>query len=181
LITAQFSMHGNRVFLVGLMGAGKTTIGQMLAKRLNMKFVDSDHVLEERTGASIATIFEVEGEASFRQREAAIVDELSCWPGIVLATGGGAVNDLLSRDRLRGRGTVIYLHTSAELAFERIKRNRERPLLNVHDPLLKLAQLYQLRHANYLAAAHHVVESHKDRPALVVAEIATLIMDSGSD
>jgi shikimate kinase len=165
------------LFLVGLMGAGKTTIGQLLARRLSYEFFDSDHVLEQRTGASAATIFEVEGEPSFRTREEAIIDELSLLPSVVLATGGGAVLNAHTRQRLSVRGTVIYLHASAQTSYERVRRNRERPLLMVDDPLQKLSALYRQRHPLYLECAAHVVESHRDRPSQVVQEVITLVSD----
>jgi shikimate kinase len=166
---------GRSIFLIGLMGAGKTTIGQMLAKRIGFKFVDSDHVLERRTGATAATIFEVEGEESFRNREAAVIDEISMQYGIVLATGGGAVTDSATRERLKQRGTVVYLHATAAMAYERVRKNRDRPLLMVDDPLDKLKTLYEARHPLYLECAHHVVESHRDRPSLVVQDVIALV------
>jgi shikimate kinase len=169
--------HGENIFMVGLMGAGKTTIGQMLARRLNYKFFDSDHVLEERTGASTATIFEVEGEPSFRAREETTIDELSLRTGTVLATGGGAIINALTRQRLSARGIVIYLHATAHTSYERVRRNRERPLLMVNDPLEKLSALYTQRHPLYLECATHIVESHRDRPNQVVQEVISLIND----
>lgn len=157
------------------MGSGKTTIGQLLAKRLQLTFIDSDHELEQRTGVSVATIFEIEGEPAFRHREAAIINELSVRQPIVLATGGGAILDPQTRSVLRERGTVIYLHSTAETSYERIRRNRERPLLMVTDPLARLRQLYELRHPLYSETAHFVVESYRDRPTAVVNEIASAL------
>jgi shikimate kinase len=165
------------IFLVGLMGAGKTTVGQLLAKRFGFEFVDSDQEIEARAGASVATIFEIEGEASFRAREALIVDELTTRSHVVLATGGGAIIDPMSRRLLRERGTVIYLHTTPEMAYQRVRRSRERPMLRVEDPLLKLRLLYEQRHDLYDQCANHVVKSHGDRPALVVADIVALLLD----
>ncbi len=173
-------MHNRNVFLIGLMGSGKTTIGQLLAKRLQLTFIDSDHELEQRTGVSVATIFEIEGESVFRQREAAIIDELSSRRPIVLSTGGGAVLDPQTRCVLRERGMVVYLHSTAETSYERIRRNRDRPLLMVTDPLARLKQLYELRHPLYLATAHVVVESYRDRPTAVINEIANALA-SGDD
>src|SRR3954467_5324897 len=100
------------IFLVGLMGAGKTTVGRALAKRLGSQFIDSDHEIEARTGASIPWIFEIEGEASFRQREAEVIRDITAHSNIVLATGGGAVLKPENRACLKGRGTVIYLRAS---------------------------------------------------------------------
>ena len=163
------------VFLIGLMGSGKTTIGQLLAKRLQLPFIDSDHELELRTGVSVATIFEIEGEAAFRQREAAIIDEISGRESIVLGTGGGAILNAQTRAVLRERGTVIYLHSTAETSYERVRRNRDRPLLMVSDPLQRLRQLYAVRDPLYAATAHHIIESYRDRPTAVVNEIASLL------
>jgi shikimate kinase len=163
------------VFLIGLMGSGKTTIGQLLAKRLHLPFIDSDHELEQRTGVSVSTIFEIEGETAFRVREAAIIDELTRGESLVLGTGGGAVLDRHTREVLRGRGTVIYLHSTAEISYDRVRRNRDRPLLMVTDPLARLRQLYEIRHPLYLETAHHVIESYRDRPTAVVNEIETAL------
>jgi len=157
------------------MGSGKTTIGQLLAKRLDRPFVDSDHELEGRTGVSVATIFEIEGEPAFRLREAQIIDELTKIQPIILGTGGGAILNAGTREILRGRGTVIYLHSTPETSYERVKRNRERPLLLVNDPLARLRQLYEVRHPLYLETAHFVVESYRDRPSAVVSELELLI------
>ena len=153
------------------MGSGKTTIGQLLAKRIGRPFIDSDHELEQRTGVSVATIFEIEGEAAFRTREASIIDELTQSEGIVLGTGGGAILNAGSRTALHERGTVIYLHSTAETSYERVRRNRDRPLLMVTDPLMRLRQLYDARHPLYLETAHYTIESYRDRPTAVVAEI----------
>lgn len=168
-------MQIRNVFLIGLMGSGKTTIGQLLAKRLQLPFIDSDHELEQRTGVSVATIFEIEGELAFRHREATVIDELSRREQIVLGTGGGAILDRQTRAVLRERGMVIYLHSTAETSYERIRRNRDRPLLMVTDPLARLKQLYELRHPLYSETAHLVVESYRDRPTAVVNEIANAI------
>lgn len=168
-------MQIQNVFLIGLMGSGKTTIGQLLAKRLQQPFIDSDHELELRTGVSVATIFEIEGEAAFRQREAAIIEELSGRRAIVLGTGGGAILDPRTRQALRERGNVVYLHSSAETSYERVRRNRDRPLLMVTDPLARLRQLYELRHPLYTETAHFIVESYRDRPTAVVNEIVSLV------
>ncbi|TAG06325.1 MAG: shikimate kinase [Betaproteobacteria bacterium] len=157
------------------MGAGKTTIGQLLAKRLNHTFLDSDQVIEERTGVSISTIFEIEGESAFRAREVQIIDELSLGQQIVLSTGGGAIGNELTRQRLHARGFVVYLHTSPETAYERIRRKGERPLLRGDDPLGTLRSLYAVRHPLYEQTAHVRVESYRDRPQSVVSEICRLL------
>ena len=165
------NVTSRNIFLIGLMGSGKTTIGQLLAKRIALPFIDSDHELEQRTGVSVATIFEIEGEAAFRIREAAIIDELTQRDGIILGTGGGAVLDANSRRALKSRGTTVYLHSTPETSYERVRRNRDRPLLLVTDPLARLRQLYELRHPLYTEACHLIVESYRDRPNAVVGEI----------
>lgn len=174
-------MNSRNVFLIGLMGSGKTTIGQMLAKRLGLSFVDSDHELERRTGVSVATIFEIEGEVAFRAREAAMIDELTQREGLVLGTGGGAVLNEDSRRALHSRGTTFYLHSTPETSFERVRRNRDRPLLMVTDPLARLRQLYEYRHPLYRETAHHIVESYRDRPSAVVAEIVSALGELKND
>lgn len=170
-------MQTRNVFLIGLMGSGKTTIGQLLAKRLHLSFIDSDHELEQRTGVNVATIFEIEGEHAFRHREAAIIEELTNLQPIVLATGGGAILDPQTRTVLSERGTVIYLHSNAETSYERIRRNRDRPLLMVSDPLARLRELYKLRHPLYISTADLVVESYRDRPSAVISEIIERLLE----
>ena len=168
-------VHTQNIFLIGLMGSGKTTIGQLLAKRVGLTFFDSDHELESRTGVSVATIFEIEGEPAFRSREAAIIQELTQRQAIILSTGGGAILEADTRDVLRARGMVIYLHSTPETSYERVRRNRDRPLLMVTDPLARLRQLYEVRHPLYLETAHFVVESYRDRPNAVISEICQLM------
>ena len=121
--------HPQNMFLIGPMGAGKSAVGRQLARMLHLDFVDSDEEIEKRTGVDISFIFEKEGEAGFRKREVKAIDELSNLEGVVLATGGGAVIDAQSRNRLGARGFVVYLHTSVEQQLARTRRSRERPLL----------------------------------------------------
>nr|WP_314229058.1 shikimate kinase [uncultured Kingella sp.] len=146
------------LFLVGLMGAGKTTQGKRLARHLNRSFFDSDQVICERTGVNIPTIFEMEGEDGFRHRESNIINELTALPNIVLATGGGAILREQNRDYLRGRGLVVYLHVQPETLFERVGKDKNRPLLQVQDALAKFRDLYRLRDAIYRQTAHIVIE-----------------------
>ena len=127
------------------MGAGKSTIGRHLAKSLGLEFVDSDHEIERRTGASIPLIFDVEGEAGFRQREKKIIDELSRRDGIVLATGGGVVLDPDNRAWLRERGQVVYLYATVEQLLTRTAKDRNRPLLQTADPRARLQELLEVR------------------------------------
>ena len=156
------SLHRGNLFLVGLMGAGKTTLGRQLARRLDKRFSHADHELEARLGVSIPTIFEVEGETGFRDREEAIIDELTQLSGVVLATGGGAVLRSTSRVRLRENGTVLYLHAEPETLWQRLRNSRHRPMLHAADPRNRLVELYQLRDPLYREVASHVIESDRD-------------------
>ncbi|HSQ81122.1 MAG TPA: shikimate kinase [Casimicrobiaceae bacterium] len=144
------------------MGAGKTTLGRALAKRLDKRFVDADHELEARLGVTIPTIFEVEGEAGFRDREEAVIAELTRLTDIVLSTGGGAVMRAGSRARLRESGTVLYLHAKPEVLWQRLRGSRHRPMLQAADPRTRLVDLYTLRDPLYREVAHHVIESDRD-------------------
>ena len=125
--------HDN-IFLIGLMGAGKTTLGKKLAQDLQCQFYDSDHVIMDRTGVSIPTIFELEGEEGFRDREEKVINELTEKQGIVLATGGGSVKSRETRNRLSARGVVVYLETTIEKQLARTQRDKKRPLLQVETP-----------------------------------------------
>lgn len=154
---AMDTMAGN-FFLIGLMGAGKTTLGKQLAHKLGYAFYDSDHEVCARTGVSIPTIFEWEGEEGFRSREATVIDELTQLSNIVLATGGGAVLQTANRQALQSRGTVIYLHAVPQLLLARTRYDKNRPLLQVADPLAKLQALYHERDPIYRAAADVVVD-----------------------
>jgi shikimate kinase len=147
------------VFLVGLMGAGKTSVGKMLAKRLGKTFYDSDHVIEARTGVRIPVIFEIEGEAGFRAREAAVLEELTALDNIVLATGGGAVLAPANRQALHDRGTVVYLRASVDELWNRTRHDRNRPLLQTADPRARLAQLHEQRDPLYREVAHIVLDT----------------------
>jgi shikimate kinase len=147
------------IFLVGLMGAGKSTIGRHLAKSLGLEFVDSDHEIERRTGASIPLIFDVEGEAGFRQREKKVIDELSRRSGIVLATGGGVVLDADNRAWLRERGQVVYLYATVEQLLARTAKDRNRPLLQTADPRARLQELLEIRDTLYREVADVVVDT----------------------
>ena len=149
-------MPGN-VFLVGPMGAGKTTIGRQLARLLKRDFLDSDREIEQRTGVNIPLIFELEGEAGFRTRERGVIDELTQLPGIVLATGGGAILDPDNRRHLSERGTVVYLETSVEQQLKRTGRDRNRPLLQTEDPKRRLEELLAIRDPLYREIANITV------------------------
>lgn len=148
----------NNVYLVGLMGAGKTTIGRTLAKRLALAFIDSDREIEERTGVSIPTIFEIEGEDGFRRREASVIGDLARLSGQVVATGGGAVLRPENRANLRASGFVVYLNVPPQILWERTRHDRNRPLLRVADPLARLNELYTQRDPYYREVADLIVD-----------------------
>jgi len=163
--------YSNNIFLVGLMGSGKTTIGRLLARRLGKRFVDSDHAIEARTGASIPWIFEIEGEASFRRREAEMIRELTAQDGIVLATGGGAILDPASRALLAGRGTVIYLRAGIGSILQRTSHDKNRPLLQTADPRRKLEQLLAQREPLYREIADLVIDTGRPNVQSMVQTI----------
>lgn len=160
------------VFLVGPMGSGKTAVGRRLARRLGYGFVDSDAVIEERTGVDIPFIFEKEGEAGFRQREREVIDELTRRPGIVLATGGGAVLAAENRAHLAQRGTVVYLEASVDQQLARTRRSRTRPLLQTADPCARLAELMVVREPLYREIAAITVRTDGRKVGAVAEEVA---------
>ncbi|GAA5175275.1 MULTISPECIES: shikimate kinase AroK [Halomonadaceae] len=159
------------IFLVGPMGAGKSTIGRLLAAELQRDFLDSDHAIQARCGADIPWIFDIEGEAGFREREVAMVDELTGLSEIVLATGGGAVMNEANRRALRERGTVVYLYTTVEQQLRRTAKDRNRPLLRNKDPEAVLRGLFELRDPLYRATADLVVRTDRRGPRTVVNDI----------
>ncbi len=161
----------SNIFLVGLMGSGKTTIGRALARRLGLRFVDADHEIEARTGASIPLIFEIEGEASFRQREADVIRDLTAQQGIVLATGGGAVLNPQSRRYLHERGTVIYLRASVTSLLQRTSHDRNRPLLQTADPKATIEALARERGPLYQEVAHITIETGRPNVQSIVQTI----------
>ncbi|WP_152208371.1 shikimate kinase AroK [Marinobacter changyiensis] len=160
-----------RVVLVGPMGAGKSTIGRLLARELGYRFVDTDRLIEERCGANIPWIFDVEGEAGFRQRESAMLSELTERDGIVLATGGGAVTQAVNHVRLKQDALVIYLKTSVEQQVERTRRDRNRPLLQNDDPEAVLRRLFSERDPLYTKLADIIMFTDKKSPRLVVRQL----------
>lgn len=159
------------IFLVGPMGAGKSAVGRQLAKQLHLNFVDSDDEIESRTGVDIPFIFEKEGEAGFRKRESAVIDDLSKMEGVVLATGGGAVMDAENRSVLGGRGYVIYLYTSVEEQVSRTTKGRTRPLIENEDPRGTLERLLETRDPLYREIADLVVETDNRKVHAVANEI----------
>lgn len=159
------------LILVGPMGAGKSTIGRLLAKDLHLPFRDSDKEIELRTGADIPWIFDVEGEQGFRDREQAVIADLAQLDGVVLATGGGAVMRADNRQALRQGGRVVYLHASVEQQLGRTAKDRNRPLLRGPDPEKVLRELIAVRDPLYREIADIVIETDERPPRMVVQEI----------
>ncbi|MBB3102908.1 shikimate kinase AroK [Azomonas macrocytogenes] len=157
--------------LVGPMGAGKSTIGRLLAKELRLPFKDSDKEIEQRTGTNIPWIFDVEGEQGFRDREHAVLADLCLAGGLVLATGGGAVLREDNRQALRAGGYIVYLCTSVDQQLERTARDRNRPLLQTADPRRVLTELLAIRDPLYRSIADMVIETDERPPRMVVVEI----------
>jgi shikimate kinase len=167
------------IALVGLPGSGKSTIGRQLARRLNLSFVDSDLVIESRLGCSIREFFEREGEDRFRDIEESTIDELTLDPASVLSTGGGAVLRENNRLRLRQRCRVVYLRSSPEEVFRRLRHDRNRPLLQVADPLQRLRDLFSARDALYRETAHFVIDTGRPSVATLVNMIVMQLELSG--
>ena len=168
------------IFFVGLMGAGKTTVGRYLAKSLGLDFYDTDQEIEKRTGVRVPTIFEMEGEAGFRKREVSMIDELTQLPNIVLATGGGAVLSADNRQHLASRGHVIYLRASVQDLFLRTRFDRNRPLLQNNNPKAKLELLFAERDPLYLEVAEHIVDTGNQPVINIVQQIEEILTSSES-
>src|SRR5689334_15461076 len=165
------------IFLVGMMGAGKTTLGKALARRLHREFIDTDKVLVERTGVSVTTIFEIEGEEGFRRRESAVLAELAQRPGCVIATGGGAVLSQENRRLMRESGTVVYLRARLDSLWERTRQDTSRPLLRTPDPRATLAELLEKRDPLYREAAHITVDTGFQSAATLVSRVVTALAE----
>ena len=159
------------LFLVGPMGAGKSTIGRQLANALKLTFKDCDHEIINRTGASIPLIFEIEGEEGFRKRESKMLDELTQETDIIVATGGGAVLKEENRKYLMSRGTVIYLYASAEQLFQRTSRDKNRPLLQTDDPMAKIQELMSERDPLYREVSDLIIHTEDRSIRSVIKEI----------
>jgi shikimate kinase len=172
-------MQINNLFLVGPMGAGKTTVGRQLSEQLALEFIDSDHEIQHRTGVDIPTIFEFEGEEGFRNREQNVIDELTQHDGVILATGGGVVLREINRKHLSSRGYVIYLHCTPEQQYERTYRDRNRPLLQTEDPLARLRGLLEQREPLYRQIADLVIVTEGRNTHSVVREIINKIESLG--
>ncbi|GAC16061.1 shikimate kinase AroK [Aliiglaciecola lipolytica] len=159
------------IFLVGPMGAGKSTIGRHLADELHLEFFDSDQEIERRTGADIAWIFDLEGEDGFRLREETVINDLTDKQGIVLATGGGSVVSKNVRNRLSARGIVVYLQTTIDKQVARTQRDKRRPLLQKDDPEMVLRELADSRNPLYEEVADYVVDTDDQSARAVASQI----------
>ena len=168
--------EGN-IILVGMMGAGKTTVGRLLARRLKRPFFDCDEQIERRCGVRIAVIFEIEGEAGFRTREAQVIAELCAQDHVVLATGGGAVLAEENRRRLAARGTVVYLHARPGSLWLRVRHDRNRPLLATPDPQQRLEELYAQRDPLYREVADLVMDTGKQSVPVLAKELLSRLDD----
>lgn len=168
-----------RLILIGLPGSGKTTVGRQLARRLGLAFQDSDHVIEQRLGCSIRDYFAREGEAAFRDVEESVIGELSQGADGVLATGGGVVLRPVNRERLRQAGHVIYLRSTPEEVFRRLRHDRNRPLLQVADPLATVRGLFEQRDPLYRETAHFVIETGRPSVATLVNMVLMQLELSG--
>lgn len=172
------SSSPQRVILVGLMGAGKTTVGAALARKLKWSFVDSDHEIERRTGVDIPAIFEIEGEVGFRKREAQVLADLLVQDqNAVIATGGGIVLAPENRQRLRQEDCVVYLDVPPDLLWERTRFSRNRPLLKVPDPRARLRELYEQRDPLYREVAGLIIDGRATHARQVVHLLANRFLN----
>lgn len=169
--------QNDNIFLVGLMGSGKTTVGKLLSKQLRRPFYDSDHEIARRTGVTIPMIFEVEGEAGFRKREEQMVADLTLLDGIILATGGGAVVSAANREHLKLRGKVIYLRGSIDELWQRTRHDRNRPLLQAPDPKARLGELYIQRDPLYREIADMIVDTGRQNVHALVHHLAQCLSE----
>jgi shikimate kinase len=169
-------MQKSIVYLIGPMGAGKSTIGRLLSSELNLTFKDSDRVIEDRTGADIPWIFDMEGEEGFRERESAVLSELAAIENQVVATGGGIALREANRQLMKQSGYVCYLTASLEQLVERTSRDKKRPLLQVENPREKIIELIKHREPLYRDAADFVVSTDRRSPKSVAQEIASLVL-----
>lgn len=168
---SELSRPLDRLFLTGPMGSGKTTVGRRLARRLDLDFLDLDQELQRRCGVEVAVIFEIEGEAGFRQRESELLDELSRRTGLVLATGGGSILQPVNRRLLCERGLVIYLRTSVDQQIKRLERDRQRPLLQTPDRRERLKMMAATRNPLYAACAELIIDSLDTPPDAMAAHV----------
>jgi shikimate kinase len=169
------AMINDNIFFVGLMGAGKTTIGKLLAKKLKKTFYDTDHEIEKKLGVKVSVIFELEGEEGFRKRETQMIDELTNKKDIILATGGGAVLSEENRRLLKERGKVIYLNAKPQHLAKRMAFDKDRPLLQKGNMLETLNNLYQERHPLYLGVSSFVVDTGQQKTQTIINKIEALL------
>lgn len=174
-------MSSTSLALVGLPGSGKSTVGRQLARRLAIPFFDSDHMIEQRLGCSIREFFEREGEERFRDIEQEELDRLTLGPACVLSTGGGSVLRPANRQHLHQRGLVVYLRSTPEEVFRRLRHDRNRPLLQVADPLQRLRDLYAVRDPLYRETAHFVIETGRPSVATLVNMIVMQLEMDGME
>ena len=172
-------MTKQNIFLVGLMAVGKSTVGRLLAEFMHREFYDTDQVIEERAGADVAWIFDVEGEGGFRDREQEVVEELTQCDGIVLATGGGVVLRLCNRNVLASRGVVIHLDSPLERLVERTQRDRKRPLLRQGEPRNTLRRLQQERSLLYAEISDYRFITDRQGPKVLVKAIEERLREDG--
>ena len=164
---------------IGLPGSGKSAVGRQLARRLNARFYDSDQVIEQRIGCSVREYFEREGEEAFRDLEELVLNELTENTACVLSTGGGSVLRPANRHHLRTRTQAVYLYSSPEEIFRRLRHDKTRPLLQVADPLARLQELYTLRDPLYRQTAHFVVETGRPSVFMLVGTILGQLEQAG--
>ena len=167
--------QSNNIFLIGPMGTGKTTIGKKLAKKISKKFFDSDHEIKRTTGVDIPLIFEIEGEAGFRERETKIISELVLLRNIVLSTGGGAILTQKNRELLADNGIIIYLKSSAEQIFNRTSSDKIRPLLQGNDRLTKIKEILFERESIYSSVANETINTDTLSTQEIIREILKII------
>ncbi len=165
----------DNIFFVGLMGAGKTTIGKLLAKKLKKTFYDTDHEIEKKLGVKVSVIFELEGEEGFRKRETQMINELTSKKDIILATGGGAVLSEENRLLLKERGKVIYLNAKPQQLAKRMAFDKDRPLLQQGNMLDTLNNLYKERHPLYLQVSSFVVDTGQQKTQTIINKIEALL------
>ncbi|WP_157662629.1 shikimate kinase AroK [Sulfuriferula sp. AH1] len=163
--------QNNNIYLVGLMGSGKTTVGKLLSKQLRRPFYDTDHEIVRRTGVTIPMIFEVEGEAGFRKREEQMIAELTRLDGVILATGGGAIISPANREQLKQHGTVVYLRGTVDELWQRTRHDRNRPLLQTQDPKARLRELYAQRDPLYREIADVIVDTGRQNVNVLVQQL----------
>jgi shikimate kinase len=164
-------MDRRNIILIGPMGSGKSTIGNIIAKRLHREFQDSDHFIEQRTGVDIARIFDIEGEEGFRERETNALQELLAQNNRVIATGGGSVLREENQKLLKQRGYIVFLDTSVKQQLQRLRRDKKRPLLQTANPRERLEALFKERHPVYLDLADLVIKTDKRVARRLAADI----------